>query len=120
MIRAAAITDAPLEPRRIPRVAEIQQAVCARFAVSMLDMVSRRRYRGVARPRQVAMFLAREMTALSFPQIALAFGGRDHTTVIHAYRNIDRLAERDVELSLAIELVKLALRDDLSVGAAVL
>lgn len=112
MIRAATIADAALEPRRVPRVAEIQQAVCARFNVRMLDMVSRRRYRGVARPRQVAMFLAREMTTLSFPQIARAFGGRDHTTVMWACRNIDKLAERDVELSLAIEKVKIALRDD--------
>jgi chromosomal replication initiator protein len=74
---------------------DIQRLVCARFGVTMLDLLSQRRHRAVARPRQAAMWLCRHTTKFSLPQIGQAFGDRDHTTVLHAVRMVDALLERD-------------------------
>lgn len=65
-------------------IAEIQQAVCREFRVGLVEMLARRRSRVVARPRQVAMYLARKLTVSSLPEIGRHFGNRDHTTVLHA------------------------------------
>ena len=69
----------------IPR---IQEAVSERFGVTLEELVSPRRSQAVAYPRQVAMYLSRELTDSSLPKIGREFGGRDHTTVIHACRQI--------------------------------
>lgn len=69
----------------------IQRVVCEYYKIKMNDMVSKRRSRSVARPRQVAMALAKELTNHSLPEIGEAFGGRDHTTVLHACRKIKEL-----------------------------
>ncbi|MET0355603.1 MAG: chromosomal replication initiator protein DnaA, partial [Cellvibrio sp.] len=69
----------------------IQKVVCEYYKIKMNDMVSKRRSRSVARPRQVAMALAKELTNHSLPEIGEAFGGRDHTTVLHACRKIKEL-----------------------------
>jgi chromosomal replication initiator protein len=61
------------------------------FNIKMSDMVSKRRNRSIARPRQIAMALAKELTNHSLPEVGDAFGGRDHTTVLHACRKIDDL-----------------------------
>lgn len=74
-----------------PSLSAIQAAVCEHFRVTRLDLLSRRRGRDVARPRQVGMWLARHATPASLPEIGRAFGGRDHTTVLHAVRLIDGL-----------------------------
>lgn len=84
-----------LLPARDPRIKEIQAAVCAQFAIRMTDMVSARRGRDVARPRQVAMYLCREITPHSLPAIGRHFGGRDHTTVMHAIDTVKKLATAD-------------------------
>jgi len=65
----------------------------------MNDMVSKRRSRAVARPRQVAMALAKELTNHSLPEIGEAFGGRDHTTVLHACRKIKELQEESADIN---------------------
>jgi chromosomal replication initiator protein len=96
----------------IPHIAEIQRAVAERFGMKMLDMVSHRRARCVARPRQVAMYLAREMTVLSLPAIGKHFGGRDHTTVMHACKRVEELTETDPRLALAIAEIASALSGD--------
>jgi chromosomal replication initiator protein len=96
------------QPRRI-YVAEIQAAVCERFRMPMIEMFSRRRARVVARPRQVAMYLSRELTRLSLPEIGRRFGDKDHTTVLHACRAIPGYAADDPELAEDIA----ALRDRL-------
>lgn len=74
-----------------PTIACVQAVVAQHFRMRMLDMVSRRRGRSIARPRQVAMWIARHTTLASLPEIGRAFGGRDHTTVIHAIRVVDHL-----------------------------
>jgi chromosomal replication initiator protein len=84
---------------RIPRVSEIQAVVCERFGLPLIEMSSRRRARGVARPRQVAMYLARELTRLSLPEIGRRFGNKDHTTVLHACRTVPVLAAHDPEFA---------------------
>ena len=79
-------------------VEEIQKRVAEHFNVRVSDMHSARRARSVARPRQVAMYLSKQLTARSLPEIGRKFGGRDHTTVIHAIRQIEKLRAADREL----------------------
>jgi chromosomal replication initiator protein len=76
-------------------IARIQQAVSERFGVTLEELVSPRRSQAVAYPRQVAMYLSRELTDSSLPKIGKEFGGRDHTTVIHATSKITRLIRED-------------------------
>jgi chromosomal replication initiator protein len=76
-------------------IARIQEAVIHRFGVSLDELVSPRRSQAVAYPRQVAMYLSRELTDASLPMIGKEFGGRDHTTVIHAKDKIGRLIRED-------------------------
>jgi chromosomal replication initiator protein len=77
---------------------EIQRRVAEYYSVKLSDMMSARRAREVARPRQVAMYLAKKLTPRSLPEIGRRFGGRDHTTVMHAVKRIDELRAADREL----------------------
>jgi chromosomal replication initiator protein len=83
--------------RRIT-VDEIQKACAAHFKIDPSEMRSKRRARAVARPRQVAMYLAKKMTPRSLPEIGRIFGGRDHSTVIHAVRTIEQLRESNPDM----------------------
>ncbi len=76
-------------------IENIQKTVADYYKVKVADMYSKKRNRSVARPRQVAMALAKELTHMSLPDIGEAFGGRDHTTVLHACRKIHELREQD-------------------------
>ena len=76
-------------------ISKIQEAVSDRFGLSVIELCSQRRSQAVAYPRQVAMYLARELTDSSLPKIGKEFGGRDHTTVIHATTKITRLISED-------------------------
>ena len=78
---------------------EIKRKVAEYYSLRISDLISARRARQVARPRQVAMFLAKTLTSKSMPEIGRAFGGRDHTTVIHAVRKIEQLAEIDSQIA---------------------
>ena len=91
-------------------VDRIQRAVCDEFRLSLTDMVSKRRARAVARPRQVAMYLSKKMTKRSLPDIGRRFGGRDHTTVMHAVKRIDALRLEDAAFNTQIETVEAALK----------
>lgn len=84
--------------RRRITIDEIQKRVCEHYRIRTAEMVSARRAREVARPRQVAMYLAKQLTPRSLPEIGRRFGGRDHTTVIHAVRQIERLRGLDSEI----------------------
>ncbi|MGK2872158.1 MAG: chromosomal replication initiator protein DnaA [Alphaproteobacteria bacterium] len=88
--------------RRIT-IDEIQRKAAEYFNIRLADMLSARRARTVARPRQVAMYLAKQLTARSLPEIGRKFGGRDHTTVIHAVRRIEQLRESDNALNEDVE-----------------
>ena len=79
-------------------VADIQKAVCDYFVVKLSDLKSSRRDRSIARPRQIAMYLAKELTSKSLPEIGLGFG-RDHTTILHAIRLIEDLIKTDATVA---------------------
>jgi chromosomal replication initiator protein len=91
--------------RRIT-IDEIQKRVAEHFNIRIADMHSARRARAVARPRQVAMYLAKQLTSRSLPEIGRKFGGRDHTTVIHAVRKIEELRELDAAFNEDVELLR--------------
>ena len=80
---------------RLITIENIQKNVSEYYKLRVIDMLSRRRTRTIARPRQMAMALSKELTEHSLPEIGEAFGGRDHTTVLHACRKIAELCETD-------------------------
>ncbi|MBW8744367.1 MAG: chromosomal replication initiator protein DnaA [Sphingomonas sp.] len=84
---------------------EIQRKVCEHFRIRQTEMGSARRAREVARPRQIAMYLAKQLTQRSLPEIGRRFGGRDHTTVIHAVRTIEALRVKDAEIDADVRLL---------------
>jgi len=94
--------------RRIT-IDEIQRKVAEHFNIRLSDMHSSRRARQVARPRQVAMYLSKQLTARSLPEIGRKFGGRDHTTVMHAVRKIEELSNGDASFAQDVEILKRAL-----------
>ena len=83
---------------KIVTVDKIQNTVSNFFNISLNDMLSQRRSRPLARPRQIAMFLAKRLTTRSLPEIGRRFANRDHTTVIHAVKTITKLSEKDEEM----------------------
>ena len=87
-------------------IEEIQKKVAEHFNIRLTDMHSPRRSRSVARPRQIAMYLAKFITSRSLPEIGRKFGGRDHTTVMHAVKKIEELKHEDNNFNEDIELLK--------------
>jgi len=85
---------------------EIQKRVAAHYDVRVAEMFSARRARNVARPRQVAMYLAKTLTSFSYPEIGRQFGGRDHTTVMHAVRTIEGLVGSDNRIAEDVQLLR--------------
>jgi chromosomal replication initiator protein len=100
----------PQEPRRV-KIEDIQRIVARQYNVSRGDLLSSRRTANVVRPRQVAMYLAKTLTLRSLPEIGRRFGGRDHTTVLHAVRKIEGLIGNDNALSDEIDLLKRQLQE---------
>jgi chromosomal replication initiator protein len=84
---------------KLVTIENIQKTVADYYKVRMADLLSQRRNRSIARPRQVAMALAKELTTHSLPEIGDAFGGRDHTTVLHACKRIKDLRDEDQRMS---------------------
>jgi len=91
--------------RRIT-IEEIQKKVAEHFNIKLAEMSSSRRSRQVARPRQIAMYLAKQLTSRSLPEIGRKFGGRDHTTVMHAVKKIEELKESDSSFAEDVELLR--------------
>ena len=91
---------------RVITVDKIQNVVSSYFNIPLSEMLSQRRSRPLARPRQIAMFLAKKMTTRSLPEIGRRFANRDHTTVIHAVKTITRLSEHDDEMKKNINQIK--------------
>ena len=87
-------------------IEEIQKRVAEHYNIRLADMHSARRARAVARPRQIAMYLAKQLTARSLPEIGRKFGGRDHTTVMHAVRKVEELKSCDNEFCEDVELLR--------------
>lgn len=87
-------------------IEEIQRRVAEHYNIRLTDMASARRARAVARPRQVAMYLAKQLTSRSLPEIGRKFGNRDHTTVMHAVSRVGELMERDSAFGEDVELLR--------------
>ncbi|MBD1150235.1 chromosomal replication initiator protein DnaA [Pelagibacterales bacterium SAG-MED29] len=96
---------------KVITVDKIQNVVSNYFNISLNDMLSQRRSRPLARPRQLAMYLAKKMTTRSLPEIGRRFANRDHTTVIHAVKTITRLSEQDDEMKKNINQIKNLLQE---------
>ena len=91
-------------------VEEIQRKVAEYFNIKMSDMVSNRRMQNIARPRQIAMYIAKQLTSKSLPEIGRKFGGRDHTTILHAVRKIQELCADDFDFANDVEILKRSLQ----------
>ncbi len=98
------------EPRRV-KIEDIQKLVASHYSVSRADILSSRRTATVVKPRQVAMYLSKALTLRSLPEIGRRFGGRDHTTVLHAVRKIEGLSAADATLREELELLKRMLQE---------
>lgn len=96
--------------RRV-NVEDIQRAVAGHYNIKVSDMHSARRSVAVARPRQIAMYLSKQLTAKSLPEIGRKFGGKDHTTVMHAIKRVEELCGKDHEIREDIELISRALQN---------
>ncbi|RPG96136.1 MAG: chromosomal replication initiator protein DnaA [Candidatus Pelagibacter sp. TMED165] len=97
---------------KVITVDKIQNIVSNFYSISLSEMLSQRRSRPLARPRQIAMFLAKKLTTRSLPEIGRRFANRDHTTVIHAVKTINRLSEKDQELKKNISEIKSILMEE--------
>lgn len=94
-----------IEPRRV-KIDDILRIVSRHYSVSKADILSQRRHRSVVWPRQIGMYLAKQLTSRSLPEIGRRFGDRDHTTVLHAIRKIDKELEANVRLRDELEELK--------------
>ena len=98
------------EPRRV-KIDDILRVVMKHFGVNRGDLLSSRRNRSIVRPRQIGMYLAKSLTSRSLPEIGRRFGGRDHTTVLHAIRKIESLLQEDPTLKEEVEVLKRLLKE---------
>jgi len=105
-----ALGELPIKAEKRVTVDEIQKAVAGYFDLSIEDILSKRRTKTVVRPRHIAMYLAKSMTTRSLPDIGRRFGGRDHSTVIHAVTKITELLPSDAVLAEDVEAIRRALR----------
>lgn len=103
------LTDILRESDRKVTIQEIQRKVCEHYNIRISDLVGPRRVRILVRPRQVAMYLSKQLTSRSLPEIGRQFGNRDHTTVIHGVKRIEELKVHDSQITEDIELLRRAL-----------
>ncbi|GKS56474.1 chromosomal replication initiator protein DnaA [Nitrospira sp.] len=94
------------DKKKIVAMDDIQEAVSTRFHLKVSDLKSRRRSKTLVHPRQIAMFLCRELTDASFPEIGRQFGGKDHTTIMHACKQVAKALEADTTLRATLEGLK--------------
>ena len=97
---------------RVVSIDKIQTVTSNFFSISLADMLSPRRSRPLARPRQIAMFLAKKLTSRSLPEIGRKFANRDHTTVIHAVKTIEKIIENNDETRKNVEELKSLILSD--------
>ena len=96
--------------RKVITMEDVQEVVAQRFHLKVSELKSKRRTKTLVHPRQIAMYLSRELTNSSFPEIGRDFGGKDHTTIIHACKQIEKALEADSTLRTTIE----SLKDDIN------
>ena len=94
------------DKKKVVAMEDIQEVVCSQFHVKLTELKSRRRSKTLVHPRQIAMYLCRELTDASYPEIGRHFGGKDHTTIIHACRQVTKAKEADQSLQTTLENLK--------------
>jgi len=94
------------------KIEDIQRIVCEHFGLTLNDLKSKRRTQNLAVPRQIAMYLSRKLVSASFPVIGEKFGGRDHSTVIHACTVVSQRQEADAALRATLERLEQTLSKD--------
>ena len=94
------------DKKKIVAMEDIQDAVCTQFHVKINELKSRRRSKTLVHPRQIAMYLCRELTDASYPEIGRHFGGKDHTTIIHACRQVAKAKDTDPSMQTTLEKLK--------------
>jgi chromosomal replication initiator protein len=104
------IVYSPEAPEKIS-VEDIQRAVCGYFTVSLEDLIGPSRVKQLTRPRHIAQYLARQLTGLSYPEISHTFNRRDHTSILHACRKVERELERDAQLANCVTFLTKQLRN---------
>ena len=97
-------------PRKVT-ILDIQKTVGEHFNMRLEDFAAKKRTRAIAFPRQIAMYLSRELTDFSLPKIGAEFGGRDHSTVIHAHEKISTMLKDDKSLQQDVQDIKTILRE---------
>lgn len=98
-----------IQLNRAPNLKIIKEVVAKAYNVSVVDLLSQRRTAQVVKPRQIAMYVCKVKTLKSLPEIGRAFGGKDHTTVLHAVRKIEDMRRRDIEFDIEISSLLRAL-----------
>jgi len=98
-------------PKKIITAEEIQRVVAERFHLKQADLKSKKRTKTIVQPRQITMYLCRDLTSLSFPEIGRHFGGKDHTTVIHACRQIEKRIQNDAAFKQLLDSVTRQLKE---------
>jgi len=110
-LAAEALKDIiPSSKPKVVTILDIQKTVGAEYNVKLEDFKARKRTKSVAFPRQIAMFLSRELTDFSLPKIGEEFGGRDHTTVIHAHDKILKLLQTDPDFQSKVDEIRDSLK----------
>src|SRR5699024_10056050 len=92
--------------KRSVTIETIQNAVCKYYHIPLNDLKGKKRVRSIVVPRQIAMYLSRELTSASLPKIGQEFGGKDHTTVIHAYEKIEQALKKDADMKREVNDIK--------------
>mgnify|MGYP000314170765 CR=1 FL=1 len=116
------VLGAPAPSAQPPPVSieNVQKAVAGHFSVRVADLKGPRRHQGISRPRMIAMYLSRQLTGASFPEIGLRFGGKDHSTVINACKRIASIAADDGELRATVDTLRRQLTTDSSLTPSLL
>ena len=100
------LKDILVEKNREISVEQIQKVVASHFNIKLTELKSSKRLKALVIPRQIAMYLARQMTSCSYPEIGEKFGGKDHSTIIHAIKKIEKALEDDFRLRSTLENIK--------------
>ena len=106
------INDVILQKEKVISADYVQEVVARYFNIDKKELIGAKRSNDIAFPRQIAMYLCRDVANMSFPQIGLEFGKRDHTTVMHAYSKIDKEIKEKANTKLIVESVKKILLSD--------
>ncbi len=106
------LKDLLRETLKLISIEDIQKAVAAYYRIDPKDLKTKKRVKNIVLSRQIAMYVARELTAMSLPEIGQAFGGKDHTTVLHSFKKIKLSITRDTQLKQAIERIVLDIKSE--------